>query len=345
MLSSSSSSSSSDEDEFEVFQIFTLSQIQKPPNVLLDAYNDVEFRKIYHFSKATVARIIEIFGPYLEQMSNRNQPMPVEKQILVTLRYLATGAEEHNDIQRSTISRIVKNTCSKICIAKKNFIKMPDKEKLIETQKKFLNIKRFPNVIGALNFTHINIQSPTAESKTYKNKNGTFSINVQIVADADLRILDITTHSGSLDENIIFETSQLKLDFTKGKYPNCFLLGSHNYNCTNYLLTPINYPKTSAEHKYNTSHNETWNVVEKTIELWKRRFSCLTSEMRVYIETIFDIIVATGVLHNIAIEMGDIEPFEEEEHPEENIESNKNTEVDNDNLSSRNFIINKIFSS
>lgn len=48
--------------------------------------------------------------------------------------------------------------------------------------------------------------------------------------------------------------------------------------------------------------------------MWKRRFPVLAYGCRLQIDNILTVIVATGVLHNIAREMGEAEPPLQEEH-------------------------------
>ncbi|XP_023312350.1 putative nuclease HARBI1 [Anoplophora glabripennis] len=76
-------------------------------------------------------------------------------------------------------------------------------------------------------------------------------------------------------------------------------------------MTPLHNPILPEENLYNESHIRTRNVVERSYGMWKRRFPILRLEMRLKMETIQTIIVATAVLNNIAIDMRDEEPEEE----------------------------------
>lgn len=58
--------------------------------------------------------------------------------------------------------------------------------------------------------------------------------------------------------------------------------------------------------RYNTSHTRARNTVERQYGLWKRRFPCLSLGMRCNVKNAINIIVATAVLHNIAILNGNI---------------------------------------
>nr|CAI5825664.1 unnamed protein product [Callosobruchus analis] len=55
----------------------------------------------------------------------------------------------------------------------------------------------------------------------------------------------------------------------------------------------------SPEHLFNESHIRTRNCIERMFGIWKRRFPVLALGMRVQLNNVFPIVVATAVLHNI----------------------------------------------
>jgi hypothetical protein len=62
----------------------------------------------------------------------------------------------------------------------------------LETMQQFYEIARFPGVLGALDCTHVPIQSVGGDrGELYRNRKGFFSINVQAICDAKLRITNI----------------------------------------------------------------------------------------------------------------------------------------------------------
>jgi hypothetical protein len=56
---------------------------------------------------------------------------------------------------------------------------------------------------------------------------------------------------------------------------------------------------------YNTAHKSTRNCIERCFGDWKRRFPCLSLGLRTKLENTLTIIVATAVLHNVAINKND----------------------------------------
>ncbi|KAJ8705242.1 hypothetical protein PYW07_011069 [Mythimna separata] len=169
---------------------------------------------------------------------------------------------------------------------------------------KFRSIANFPTVIGAIDCTHIRVKKINADGgQLYINRKGYSSINVQVVCDADLKIMDIVTRwRGSVHDSRIFRECRLKQRFEAGAFSG-ILLGDSGYPCTPYLFTPLLNVSTPQEERYNRSHIRTRNTIERCFGLWKQRFRCLLRGMFGDIETAKKTIVACAVLHNIAIDM------------------------------------------
>jgi len=87
------------------------------------------------------------------------------------------------NIHKSTVSRIIKRVTVEIAKFRPNFIKMPiSTNELRAIQLGFYRMKGFPKVIGAIDCTHIRIQSPNNNiGEKFRNRKGYFSLNVQAV--------------------------------------------------------------------------------------------------------------------------------------------------------------------
>ncbi|KYN50458.1 hypothetical protein ALC57_00095, partial [Trachymyrmex cornetzi] len=62
---------------------------------------------------------------------------------------------------------------------------------------------------------------------------------------------------------------------------------------------------------YNESHIRTRNIIERLFGIWKRRFPVLALGLRLQLNSVMAVIVATAVLHNVARQNGDEEPPED----------------------------------
>lgn len=69
---------------------------------------------------------------------------------------------------------------------------------------------------------------PNAEY--FRNRKGYFSLNVQVVGDADLRIRNIVARwSGSTHDQTIFNNSSIKAQFEGNEFGNSIMLGDSGY--------------------------------------------------------------------------------------------------------------------
>lgn len=68
---------------------------------------------------------------------------------------------DFSGIHKSTASRIIKTVTRAIATLAPRYIKMPSTaEEIAETKIAFYRIAKFPKTIGAIDCTHIRIQSP-----------------------------------------------------------------------------------------------------------------------------------------------------------------------------------------
>jgi hypothetical protein len=132
---------------------------------------------------------------------------------------------------------------------------------------------------------------------------------VQTVSDANLKILDIVSRwPGSAHDSTIFNNSRICENFENGTISRGILLGDGGYPLKEYLLTPLTNVNTRAENLYNEAQIRTRNPVERSYGVWKRRFPILSNGINLHMSRVQWIIVATAVLHNIAIENNEIDP-------------------------------------
>lgn len=217
-------------------------------------------------------------------------------------------------VSESAACVIVRDVTEAIARLRRDYIYMPrTPETILDVQLEFYRIARFPKVVGSLDCTHIEIESPGGnEAEYYRNRKGWFSWNVQTICDANLRILDIVARwPGSTHDQTIFNNSSVKRTFVTGLMGDSLILGDSGYGITNYLLTPLVNPNLPEEVLYNESQIRTRNTVERSYGVWKRRFPILSLCMRVCLERSQAIIIATAVLHNLAIQQRNEIPLDE----------------------------------
>ncbi|KAK9679368.1 DDE superfamily endonuclease [Popillia japonica] len=182
---------------------------------------------------------------------------------------------------------------------------------------------------------HIRIQSPGGQdAERYRNRKDFFSHNVRVVCDSDLLIRNIvcrwhgSAHDSTIFNNFslkvkleneefgecslvvgIFNNSSLKVKLENEEFGECSLVvGDSGYAVREYLITPLENPRTPAEHLFNESQIRTRNPVERCFGAWKCRFLALALGIRLHNSKVEAITVAAAVLHNVACMMNDAEP-------------------------------------
>jgi hypothetical protein len=236
--------------------------------------------------------------------------------LLACLRLYATGGHldqiaDYMGMHLVTVSRIVVRVSKAIAQLYNVYVGFPNTENDIRTiQQRFYDVAAFPRVIGAIDCTHIKVQSPGGEDgEIYRNRKSYFSLNTQMICDSELRILNVVARwPRSVHDSTIFMNSRVRVLFENGQYRNVILLGDSGYPNKSYLFTPLLHPRQPAEVRYNERHVSTRNVIERCFGVIKRRFPILAYGCRLKIETVQIVIVAAAVLHNIALKMGDVEP-------------------------------------
>ncbi|XP_062549921.1 putative nuclease HARBI1 [Armigeres subalbatus] len=269
--------------------------------------------------------VLEIIRPSLEVDETRSRHIHPMVQLLITLRFYALESmqiaiADFAGVCVSSVCRIIQRVSLALAEQRQRFIQMPSTQsQLLAASRDFYSIAKFPRTIGAIDCTHVKIQSPGGDhAENYRNRKSWFSLNVQTVSSANLKVLNIVARwPGASHDQHIFNNSTLKMQLERGDYGHFILVGDSGYRNTKYLATPFLRCESPTEALYNESQIRTRNVVERSYGVLKRRFPVLSLGMRVRISTVQLIIVACAVLHNIAIDAKESEPPEEIEGFEE----------------------------
>lgn len=150
-------------------------------------------------------------------------------------------------------------------------------EEKMELKVQLYGLAWFPNVIGAIDCTHIQLQSLLRMyGKLYRNKKEYFSLNVQALVNTNLEFTDVVVRwPGSANDNNIFGNSRLKARIKLSEFFDCIILGDSGYVLPHFFLTPLLHKTKNAWRLYNESQIRYRNVVERTFEVWKLRFLVL----------------------------------------------------------------------
>jgi nuclease HARBI1 len=296
-----------------------------PPRVIRDRsnafeeYDDRTFQERFRMTKVSTLILLGKVELQLQHASDRNHALPPMYQLLIALRFFATGSfqivvSDLAGVHKSTACRAVHRVARAIANLRSKYVQFPQSdEERTQTMREFYAIAQFPGVLGTIDCTHIPIMSPGGDNaELYRNRKGYFSINVQTIANARLMITDIVARwYGSAHDATIFSNCAIRAQFENGIIPCGHLLADNGYGVKPYMLTPLLSPVSEPEKRYNRCQISTRNTVERQYGVWKRRFPALKLGMRTTVENALVVIIATSVLHNMALGMGENEPPED----------------------------------
>ncbi|XP_048237834.1 putative nuclease HARBI1 [Haliotis rufescens] len=248
----------------------------------LEYMSDDDLFLRFRFRAETILYIVSLVSNRLQRPTQRNSPLPTPTQVLVTLRFLATGgfysliSDSFSAISAPSVFRSVRDVCISLCSAAYQFVRMPTGSDADTTKQKFHKISGFPNVLGCVDGTFVRIIGPKVNEGDYLNRKGYHSMNVQMICDAEYRFINcVAKWPGSVHESRIFRDSRISVAFENGTYKG-FLLGDSAYPCKTYLMTPFLSPASRSQEKYNRCHVRTRVLIEQS-------FGILSGDFLVYI--------------------------------------------------------------
>jgi hypothetical protein len=157
---------------------------------IIEYYDEEECRARYRFGKDAIAFIVNLVHDEINPRTKRSDSLCATKQVLITLRFLATGSflqvtgDTFAGLHKSTVSRVVRRVCLALARKLDRFVKFPETREAKDIIKQgFYEHAGFPCIIGCVDGTHVRIIAPTESEPDYVNRKGYHSINVQGICD------------------------------------------------------------------------------------------------------------------------------------------------------------------
>lgn len=195
----------------------------------LEKLSTAEIREQCGLPPWAVKEIIELYEPISGQISTS---IPLETKVLVFLSQLRSGSFQWVlgrgcGISQSSASRIIEACCNHTLSFASSVIDFPpDTHTRNQIKQGFFDIGRIPNILGVVDGTHVPILAPHDNEPAYINRKQYHSVNCQVVAAHDYRILDIVAKwPGSTHDSFIWANSSVKRRFYDGEFGNSLLLG------------------------------------------------------------------------------------------------------------------------
>lgn len=161
-------------------------------------FREEDWLENFRMSHATFKFICQRLEPYLKHSKKFvRAPISVEKQVAIAL-YKLTSCAEYRVVanqfgtHKTTVHRCVYKVCEAIYAEfKDDYLKLPNEMEAQEIADGFEKMCGLPNVIGAIDGTHIPILPPTCGYRDFVNRKGWPSYNILAVVDHAYRYLHI----------------------------------------------------------------------------------------------------------------------------------------------------------
>ena len=133
---------------------------------LLEELSDNECVQRYRMDHTRIVDLCRLLNADLEQPTRRNNASPVLVQVCTALRFFAQGAfyrvtGDTMGISNGALSGVVHAVANALYARSREFIKFPESpQELAVTKQGFHSLMCFPNVIGAIDCTHVEIIAP-----------------------------------------------------------------------------------------------------------------------------------------------------------------------------------------
>ncbi|KAJ1117144.1 hypothetical protein NDU88_005344 [Pleurodeles waltl] len=244
-------------------------------------------------------------------------------QVLSVLHFFASGSFQStvaisSGMSQSMFSKVLSRVLSALMKYMRSCIVFSEVGDLATVKGDFYALGHIPNIIGAIDGTHVALVPPRGSEQVYRNRKNYHSMNVQVVCLADQYISHVNAKfPGSVHDAYIMRNSSIPYVMEQLQRPCVWLIGDSGYPNLSWLLTPVRNPRTRAEERYNEAHGRTRRVIERTFGLLKARFRCLhmTGGSLMYSpKKVCHIIVACCMLHNLALRRQ--VPFLQEDGPD-----------------------------
>ncbi|XP_061186799.1 putative nuclease HARBI1 [Saccostrea echinata] len=275
----------------------------------LDYMTDADIIDKFRLPRHLILSLCVELNAHLAPDTRRSHALLPPLQIMVALRFYASGnfqtvTGDLHGISKASVSRVVNAVSSALVTLSSHYIKFPQDDRSINnTILGFSRIANFPNVIGAIDGTHIPVKAPKNDEHLFVNRKNFHSINVMAVCDSRTKFTSIVAKwPGSSHDAFVWTNSTLSDLFENGYIRRGWLLGDSAYPLKNYLMTPVLNPSNLRELAYNDAHAKTRNPIERSFGVLKMRFRCIDHSVGTLLfhpTKACRIVTACVVLHNL----------------------------------------------
>lgn len=278
----------------------------------LDTVSDNFLVTNFGFPRTFILYLVELLREGLSRRTQRSRAISPEVQVLAALGFYTSGSFQTSmgdtiGISQASMSRCVSNVTKALIEKAPQFITFNrDETTRDQSFEMFQRVAGIPGILGVIDCVQVAIKAPNSEDSSYVNRKGFHSVGCQIVCDARGLLLSAETHwpGGLKDFEVLQQSAVYKImqDSEEG-----WLLGDCRYPLRKWLMTPIDYPESPADFRYNLAHSTSHEIVDRTFRAIQTRFKCLDGTkgyLQYSPEKSSSIILACCVLHNASLQSG-----------------------------------------
>ena len=141
-------------------------------------------------------------------------PVGVVKQVACTLYYLSDEGRLRKTanafgLSRQVVSKIVRKVCKALTVhLGPRYIGLPSNEVEVKNLvENFYQAHNFPQSLGAIDCTHIDIKQPSLNSTDFVNRKHRYSLNVQAACNYKYCFMDVVVNG--LEVSMMLEFLQI----------------------------------------------------------------------------------------------------------------------------------------
>ncbi|XP_063064940.1 putative nuclease HARBI1 [Engraulis encrasicolus] len=281
------------------------------PRIHILGFTDTECLQRFRLDRAAILYLCQLLDDQLSSRSVHPHNLPVLVKVCAALSVLASGsfqrvAGDAIHISQASVCRCLNQFIEAMLLHTGRFIQFPTtaaERRAIKAG--FYRVAGFPNVLGAIDCTHVSIRAPAANEHVYRDRRRRHSMNVQVVCDHTMLITSVCAKfPGSAHDAYILRNSTLHPKMERLANNGVWLIGDRGHPLMPWLMTPFVNPPTAAEVRYNNSHASTRSIIERTFGVLKSRFRCLDDSGGCLLVTPGKVCRMTTVccmLHNMAV--------------------------------------------
>ncbi|OWZ22551.1 hypothetical protein PHMEG_0002743 [Phytophthora megakarya] len=288
--------------------------------MLANTVYDKWFQVNLHFTQRSFRLLCKLLQPLQTRRCSAFVRHSFTKRVAVTLYYLNSmggyrEAAQTFGVSKSWAVTAVNAMLGAIADDYQRFIFLPTTvAEWASVQTGFQQRAGVPLVCAAVDGTLIEV-ARFADFEGWYCRKGYPAVNLQAVIDHAQRFISFDLRPGSWSDKKIWAASDFGRRIDEILPSGGFILGDAGYTLSNTVLTPYDSGNHSldlncCQRNYNFKHSQTRIVVECAFATWKNRFRILRRPQEAKnVCNMSATIVASMILHNIAIDIRDTTPL------------------------------------